>query len=157
MVENTIEPSIYVVEKLSSTFKVMYSIKKVIYSGRTKYQRVNIVKTEDYGLAPLLDGLLQSSEIDERIYHECLVHPTLTAHPRPRRVLVVGGEGSTIREIEKHNILEEITMVDLDGELIELVKKYIPWSTEAFQDKRLKLYISEGRRFLKSNLTIDTT
>jgi len=144
------EPSIYIIEKVSSTFKVMYSIKNIIYSGETKYQKVDIVETEDYGLALLLDGLIQSSEIDENIYHECLVHPTLVAHPRPSRILVVGGgEGSTIREVEKHNVVEEITMVDLDGELIELVKKYIPWSTKAFQDKRLKLYIDEGRSFLE--------
>jgi spermidine synthase len=149
-VEDMAEPSIYVIEKVSPTLKVMYSVKNVVYSGETKHQKVDIVETEDYGLALLLDGLMQSSEIDENIYHECLVHPTLLAHPRPRRVLVVGGgEGSTIREVEKHNVVEEITMVDLDGELIELVKKYIPWSTKAFQDKRLKLYIKEGRSFLE--------
>ncbi|MEM4535977.1 MAG: fused MFS/spermidine synthase [Nitrososphaerota archaeon] len=148
--ENIVEPSIYVVENVSPTFKVMYGIRKIVYSGRTRYQKVDIVETEDYGLALLLDGLMQSSQIDERIYHECLVHPTLATHPRPRRILVVGGgEGSTIREIEKHDVVEEITMVDLDGELIELVKKYIPWSTKAFQDRRLKLYINEGRRFLE--------
>lgn len=148
--EDVVESSIYVVERVSPSFKVMYGVKKIIYSGQTKYQKVDIVETEDYGLSLLLDGLMQSSEIDERIYHECLVHPALTAHPRPRRILVIGGgEGSTIREIEKHNVVEEITMVDLDGELIELVKKYIPWSIGAFQDKRLKLYISEGRSFLE--------
>jgi len=145
-----VEASIYVIEKVSPTFKVMYSVKNVVYSGETKYQKVDIVETEDYGLALLLDGVMQSSEIDENIYHECLVHPTLIAHPRPKRVLVVGGgEGSTIREVEKHDVVEEITMVDLDGELIELVKKHIPWSTGAFQDKRLKLYIEEGRSFLE--------
>lgn len=150
MAEEIIEPSIYILERVSPTFKVMYSIKNIIYSGATKYQKVDIVETEDYGLALLLDGLMQSSEIDEKIYHECLVHPTLTAHPRPRRVLVIGGgEGSTVREVEKHNVVEEVTMVDLDGELIELVKKYIPWSIDAFKDERLKLYIMDGRNFLE--------
>lgn len=150
MSEDIVEPSIYIVEKVSPSFKVMYSVKNIIYSGKTRYQKVDIVETEDYGLALLLDGLIQSSEIDENIYHECLVHPTLIAHPNPRRVLVIGGgEGSTIREVEKHNVVEEIVMVDLDGELIDLVKKYIPWSRNAFEDKRLRLYIREGRSFLE--------
>lgn len=144
------EPPIFVVERLSPTLKVMYGVRRVVYSGKTMYQRVDIVETEDYGLALLLDGLLQSSEVDERIYHECLVHPSLIAHPNPRRVLVIGGgEGSTIREVEKHGDVEDIEMVDIDGELIELVKRHITWSGRAFEDKRVRLTINEGRRFLE--------
>ncbi|MCS7125866.1 MAG: polyamine aminopropyltransferase [Aigarchaeota archaeon] len=147
---NTVEPSIYVMEKLSPSLRVIYGIKRIVYSGKTKHQKVDIVETEDYGLSLLLDGLMQSSEIDENIYHECLVHPSLIAHPNPKKVLVIGGgEGSTIREVEKHSEVEEITMVDLDGELIDIVKKHIPWSLKAFEDERLKLIISEGRRFLE--------
>ncbi|MEM0080030.1 MAG: polyamine aminopropyltransferase [Nitrososphaerota archaeon] len=143
--------TLYIVEPLSNSFRVMYRLKRVLYSGKTRYQRVDIVESEDYGLTLLLDGLLQSSEIDEEIYHECLVHPVMVTHPNPRKVLVIGGgEGSTIREVEKHGTVEKIVMVDIDGELIEIVKKYIPWSRNSFEDKRLDLFISEGREFLEN-------
>ena len=144
-------PSTYVMEWLSKSLAVLYGLEEILYSGKTKYQKVDIVRTRDYGLALVLDGLLQSAEVDEFIYHEVLVHPVMLTHPSPRDVLVIGGgEGATIREVERYRDVETITMVDLDGELIEIVKKRLPsWSQGAFGDKRLKLVISEGRSFLE--------
>lgn len=143
-------PSTYIMEWLSKSLAVLYGLEEILYSGRTRYQKVDIVRTKDYGLALVLDGLLQSAEIDEFIYHESLVHPVMLTHPNPRNILVVGGgEGATIREVERYGSVESITMVDLDGELIEIVREKLPsWSQGSFNDKRLKLVISEGRRFL---------
>jgi len=142
-------PPKYVMEWMSRSLAILYGIDEIIYSGKTKYQLVDIVKTRDYGLALILDGLLQSAEIDEYVYHESLVHPVMISHPNPKKVLIVGGgEGATAREVERYDMVEEIEMVDLDGELIELVKKYLPWSREGFNDPRLKLTIMEGREYL---------
>ena len=61
-------------------------------------------------------GLMQSSDVDERIYHECLVHPAMLVHPNPKSVYIGGaGEGSTVREVLKHNTVEKCVMVDIDG------------------------------------------
>lgn len=30
----------------------------------------------------VIDGKMQSAEIDEFIYHECLIHPALLCHPK---------------------------------------------------------------------------
>ena len=142
-------PPKYVMEWMSRSLAILYGIDEIIYSGKTKYQLVDIVKTRDYGLALILDGLLQSAEIDEYVYHESLVHPVMISHPNPKKILIVGGgEGATAREVERYDMVEEIEMVDLDGELIELVKKYLPWSREGFNDPRLKLTIMEGREYL---------
>jgi len=142
-------PPKYVMEWMSRTLAILYGIDEIIYSGKTKYQLVDIVRTRDYGLALILDGLLQSAEVDEYVYHESLVHPAMISHPNPRKVLIVGGgEGATAREVERYDMVEELEMVDLDGELIELVKKYLPWSREGFSDPRLKLTIMEGREYL---------
>ena len=139
----------FVLEWITESWASLYGVKEIIYSGETKYQKVDILKTHDFGTVLLLDGLLQSSELDEFIYHESLVHPAMVAHPNPRRVLIVGGgEGATAREVEKYPDVEEIQMVDLDGELIEIVKKHLPWGREGFQDPRLKLVIAEGREYL---------
>ncbi|MCD6536473.1 MAG: polyamine aminopropyltransferase [Thaumarchaeota archaeon] len=139
----------FILEWITESLASIYGIKEVIYSGETKYQKVDIVRTHDFGLVLLLDGLLQSAEIDEYIYHESLVHPAMIAHPNPKKVLIIGGgEGATAREVERYPAVEEIHMVDLDGELIEIVKKYLPWSKEGFSDPRLKLFIEEGRSFL---------
>ncbi len=139
----------FVLEWITESLASLYGIEEVIYSGKTRYQRVDILRTRDFGVVLLLDGFLQSSEEDEFIYHELLVHPAMIAHPKPRRVLIVGGgEGATAREVERHADVEEIQMVDLDGELIEIVKRYLPWGRKGFEDPRLRLVIEEGREYL---------
>ncbi len=77
-----------------------------------------------------LDGVIQSSLRGEAAYHEALVHPAMIAHPNPGRVMIIGGgEGATLREVLKHNTVNEVTMVDIDGRLIELCREYMPeWS-----------------------------
>jgi spermidine synthase len=39
-----------------------------------------------------LDGKVQSSEVDEWVYHELLVHPAMVMHPNPKTVFICGGE-----------------------------------------------------------------
>ena len=77
-----------------------------------------------------LEGVQQSSLRGEAAYHEALVHPAMIAHPNPGRVMIIGGgEGATLREVLKHNTVNEVTMVDIDGRLVELCREYLPeWS-----------------------------
>lgn len=122
-----------------------------MYSGRSKYQEIDVVETQDYGLCLILDGKVQSSLIDEFIYHEALVHPAMVTHPYPEKVLVVGGgEGGTIREVLRHNTVKNVVMVDIDEEVIRVSKTFMPQlSAGAFEDKRLRLVIGDGRAYLE--------
>jgi spermidine synthase len=122
-----------------------------LYSGRSKYAKIDIVDTVEYGRMLFLDGIAQSAELDEFIYHECLVHPAMLAHPLPATVCVIGGaEGATIREVHKYAQVTRIVMVDIDEELVAVCQRYLPgWSAGAFQDQRLELYFGDGRRFLE--------
>lgn len=128
-----------------------HGIKRSIYSGKTRFQQVDIVETYSFGKCLFLDGKLQSCEYDERVYHEVLVHPAMMTHPEPERVLIVGGgEGATAREALRHPTVERVVMVDIDGELVELCRRHMPeWSQGAFEDPRLELTIAEGRRYLE--------
>lgn len=144
----------YIVEWIRMPYEAyMHGVRRILYSGSTRYQRVDIVETHSFGKCLFLDGKLQSSEFDEFVYHEALVHPAMLTHPQPRHVLVVGGgEGATIREVLRHPTVEEVTMVDLDGELVELCRRYMPeWSRGAFEDPRVRLVVGEGRRFLEES------
>ena len=126
-------------------------IKRVLYSGTTKYQRIAIVEFEDIGKALILDGKTQSTVYDEFIYHESLVHPVMITHPNPRRVLILGGgEGATAREVLKHRSVEEVVMVDIDDEVIRVSREYLPEMHQgAFDDPRLRLMIGDGRKFIE--------
>jgi spermidine synthase len=127
------------------------AIRRVLYSGVTKYQRVAVVEFEDLGKALVLDGKVQSSLYDEFIYHESLVHPVMITHPNPKKVLILGGgEGATAREVLRHRGVREVVMVDIDEEVIRVVKEYLPeMSQGAFDDPRLRLVIDDGRKFLE--------
>ena len=129
-----------------------FRISKVIYEGRTAFQEVAIVESDEFGTLLVIDGETQSAEDDEYIYHEALVHPAMLAHPDPRRVLIVGGgEGATLREVLRHRTVERAVMVDIDGELIELARRYLQrWHQGAFDDPRTDLRIGDGMAFLQS-------
>ncbi len=144
-------PGLSVIESISKHSLMIAKIKKIILATKTKYQEVQIVEFEDFGRGLVLDGLIQSTEADEFIYHESLVHPVMVTHPSPRRVLIIGGgEGATLREVLKHSIVEKAVMVDIDGELIEFSKKYLEFMHKgSFYDPRAQLVIMDGREYVK--------
>lgn len=111
-----------------------------VYSGRTPFQRVEIFDSPEFGRVLALDGLVQLSTKHEFIYHEMLVHPALCCAPRPRKALVIGGgDGGALRELVKHP-LDEILLVDIDRDVVELCRKYLPTlSRGAFKDRRVTL------------------
>jgi spermidine synthase len=131
----------------------MLGIKKVFYSGRTKYQEVVIAELHDFGLALILDGKVQSSQYDEFIYHEMLVHPALISHPNPQEVLLIGGaEGATLREILRHSTVRRAVMVDIDEEVVKICKEHLRVMHQgSFDDPRISLVIGDGREYLKEN------
>jgi len=123
---------------------------RVVLTGRTGFQAFEIFENRLWGRMLILDGRLQSAEVDEFIYHEALVQPAMLAHPNPRRVLVLGGgEGATLREVLRHPGVAQAVMVDIDGELVGLCKEWLPgFHAGAFDDPRTELVFADGRGWL---------
>ncbi|MEM2003533.1 MAG: polyamine aminopropyltransferase [Halobacteria archaeon] len=146
-------------EWISKDILEFYRVSKIIYLGKTKYQKITVIETLPYGKCLLLDDKMQSSLKDEYIYHETLVHPALSMHGNPKRVVVVGGgECATIREVAKWSSVDEIIMVELDKEVIEITSKYLgELGHGVLDDPRLRLVIEEGRKWLSEqpNKSID--
>lgn len=137
-------------EPFTGDFTRLFMIDKVYYQGKTKYQSVQIFHSGLFGKILFLDGKIQSAEVDESIFHEALVHPGLLTHPAPHKVLIIGGgEGATARETLKHSPVREIVMVDIDRELVDLCKKYLPkWSEGSFSDKRTSIIFEDAERYI---------
>ncbi len=131
----------------------VHGIKTVLFSKQTKFQQVEIMDTGGYGLCLVLDGKIQSSEKDEFIYHEALVHPAMLAHPDPKRVFVVGGgEGATLREVLRHRSVEHAMMVDIDQEVVESCKKHLPQLHQgSFDDPRAEVKFLDARKVLEES------
>ena len=127
-----------------------FVIDKQVYSGKSQFQKIEIFDAREFGRILALDGLIQLSTKEEFIYHEMLVQPALLYHSNPKKILIIGGgDGGALREVVKHPV-EEIFLVDIDKKVIEVSKKYLPSvSKGAFNDRRLKIFIEDGLKFIK--------
>jgi spermidine synthase len=127
-----------------------FRLKSVVHAGRTAFQNVLIADTYNFGRVLVLDGGIQSSQFDERLYHEMLVQPAMLRHPAPHDVLIIGGgEGATLREVLVHRSVRSATMVDLDREVVELCREHLPrWHRGAFDDPRVRMFFDDGRKFV---------
>jgi spermidine synthase len=131
----------------------IHAIQEFLVSHKTAFQKMDVVITHGYGKALLLDGRIQSSQKDEYIYHESLVHPVMISGKSPVRVLVVGGgEGSTLREVLKYPSVKEAVMVDIDREVVEACKIHLPeFHQGSFDDPRTKVIIDDGRAYIQNS------
>ena len=129
----------------------LFRVKDVLYRGASEYQKIEVLVLDHVGKVLVLDGKIQSSELDEHVYHEALVHPAMVLHGAPKRVLILGGgEGATAREVLRFKTVEEVVMVDIDKVVIDVSKRYLPeWHRGAFDDPRLKLVIGDGLAYVK--------
>ncbi len=129
----------------------MHAIKRTVVEAQTKFQHVEVMETVSYGKVLVLDGRIQSSQADEFIYHEALVHPGMLAtEGSPQSALVIGGgEGATLREMLKYPSLKRAVMVDIDGEVVDICKKHLPELHQgAFEDKRSEVRCEDARAYL---------
>ena len=138
-------------EYLTPNLAQYIAVRERVYSGKTRFQEVEVLDTIDFGRCLILDGKTQSSEADEFVYHEALIHPAMVAHPNPESVFIAGGgEGATLREVLAHNSVKSAVMVDLDGEVVEICRRFLPnHHRGAFDDPRVQLHIADARKYLE--------
>lgn len=139
------------IDKDSKHRWIYHRIKRHVVSKKTKFQQVAFIDTHDLGLVVILDNKIQSTEVDEFVYHEALVHPAMITHPDPKNILIIGGgEGATLREVLKHPTVKRAVMVDIDKEFVHLCKKYLKkWHQGSFNDERVKLIFTDAREYIK--------
>jgi len=125
-------------------------VRGVLYEGRSDYQSIRVLDTVPFGRALILDGVLQTTETDEFIYHEMMVHPVLISLSQPERVLIIGGgDGGCLRRALEHR-LREVVQVELDRAVVETCRRYLPRvSSGAFDDPRLRLLFADGYEFVE--------
>ncbi len=141
------------VEEFAPTEQHHHALDEVLFSGRSEFQQIAVVCSPVFGKMLVIDGDTQSSQADERIYHETLVHPALAAASDRDEVLILGGgEGATLREVLRCPDVSRCTMVDIDGLVVALAKKYLDeWSAGAFDDPRARVIVGDALHFMRSN------
>ncbi|MEJ5060949.1 MULTISPECIES: polyamine aminopropyltransferase [unclassified Pseudomonas] len=137
-------------ETLYEGYGQRFRMEKLLHEVRTEHQHLVIFENPRMGRVMALDGVIQTTEADEFIYHEMLTHVPILAHGDAKRVLIIGGgDGGMLREVAKHGNVEHITMVEIDGTVVDMCKEFLPnHSNGAFDDPRLNLVIDDGMRFV---------
>ncbi|MBI4226970.1 MAG: polyamine aminopropyltransferase [Candidatus Omnitrophica bacterium] len=139
-------------ETLHRGVRQTLAVRRPIATVTTDFQRMQILETEAYGRALVLDGVVQTTERDEHIYHEMMTHVPLFAHPAPRRVLIIGGgDGGIAREVLRHRTVEAVTMVEIDPGVIDACQRHLPRICGgAFDDPRLRVIVDDGAKFVRT-------
>lgn len=131
-------------------FGQFFSIDKTLYHNKTEHQDLIIFENAALGRVMALDGVVQTTERDEFIYHEMMAHVPIFAHGKAKRVLIIGGgDGGMLREVCRHQSVEHITMVEIDAGVVEFCRQYLPnHSAGAYDDPRFNLVIEDGVNFV---------
>ena len=137
-------------ETLHTDYRQSLKIDEVLYDNQSDVQHIQVFQNNRFGRVLTLDGVVQTTEGDEFIYHEMLTHVPILAHGAARRVLIVGGgDGGMAREVLRHAAIDHVTMVEIDAGVVEFSKTYLPrLSDGAFDDPRLDLVIADGADFM---------
>ena len=123
-----------------------HRVVKLLMQRQTPFQELAIVESGAYGKALVLDGRWQTCTGDEFLYHEPLVHAPFIVHGQPRRILIAGGaDGGAAREALKWNDVEEILLVDIDGDAVDACRTWLPEIHQgSLNDARVRIEIADA-------------
>jgi len=150
-------PGLWFTEIYKKEVGLSFKVEKTLFSDRSKYQKIDVVKTHGHGVMLINDGAIMFSERDEFVYHEMMAHVPLYVHPLPERVLVIGGgDGGTVREVLKHPSISRVVLVEIDEMVVSACRKYLPSVSCAMDDPRLEILIEDGAIYIDdTNETFD--
>ena len=124
---------------------------EVFFDVQSPFQRVRILESYKYGKMLALDDMVMTTEEDEFHYHEMISHPAMFTLENAKNILVIGGgDGGTVREILRHEGVEKVTMVEIDGAVIDSCKEFLPGIAAAFENPKLELIVDDGIAILKN-------
>jgi len=139
-------------EKQTPYVGITCLIQKTLCHFKTDFQDLAILDTLQFGRMLVLDGMVQTTEKDEFVYHEMIAHIPMQAHPAPLDVLVVGGgDGGAIREVLKYDTVKTATLVEIDGDVIDAAKKYLPDISVGLSDPRVSVIVADGMQHVKNS------
>lgn len=130
--------------------KLSIKVKRQLCGIKSRYQRIDVFESKEFGRFLSLDGYIMLTEKDEFIYHEMITHVPMAVHPSPKRVLVIGaGDGGVLRELCKYTAVEEIDLVEIDDKVVEVCREYLPQTACGFDDPRVNVHYEDGLKYIR--------
>ncbi len=138
-------------EEHSPHVKFSIQVDQHLYSGQSDFQRIDIMKSYEFGTFLTLDGCMMVTERDEFIYHDMMVHIPMAVKPNIKKVLVIGGgDGGTVRELTRYPDIEHIDLVEIDEMVMTACRKYLQQTACKLDDPRVHIYFEDGLRFVRN-------
>lgn len=135
------------------TQDVNFSIRadKQIYTAQSEFQRIDVFESQEFGRFLALDGFLMLTERDEFIYHEMITHIPMAVHKNAKNILVIGGgDGGVVRELSYYDSIKSIDLVEIDPLVVEVCKKYLPFTACRLGDEKVHIHYEDGMKFVRS-------
>ena len=124
-------------------------IKQLLYTGKSPYQRIDVLDSYEFGRMLVLYGSIMVTEKDEFVYHEMLAHVPLFAHPRPR------ARAHHRRRRRRHAPRGDAAQAasappwsEIDEMVVQTSQKYLPSIGTAFKNPRAQVLFEDGERWL---------
>lgn len=139
-------------ETLHSGYHQGFRVKEVLFESKTEHQHLVIFESVDFGRVMALDGVIQTTERDEFVYHEMLAHVPLFAHGAAKDVLIIGGgDGGLLREVLRHPEVERAVQVEIDQAVIDMGVEYLPrHSNGAYENPKAEIVIGDGIDYVRN-------
>ena len=137
-------------ETLYPTWGQQFVMDDILFEMNTGHQHLVIFNNAQWGTVMALDGVIQTTEKDEFIYHEMMTHVPMLAHGEAKKVLIIGGgDGGILREVLKHQNVESVTQVEIDQQVIDMCIEYLPnHSAGAYSHPKANIVIADGVDFV---------
>lgn len=136
------------------TPNVKFSIKvsRQLYSAMSVFQKIDVFESEEFGRFLTLDGYLMLTERDEFIYHEMITHVPMAVHPAAKNILVIGaGDGGAARELVRYTHVENIDLVEIDPQVVDVCRKYLPLTAQGLDDSRVNIFYQDGLKYIRKH------
>ena len=130
--------------------KLSLRLDRHLYSVQSDYQQIDVFESREFGRVLALDGNIMLTERDEFIYDEMMAHVPMAVHPGIRNVLVIGaGDGGVIKELTRYDRIESIDLVEMDPQVLDVCRKYLPGNACRLDDERVHIYTGNGLKFIR--------
>lgn len=138
-------------EKHTKNVRFSIRVDRQLYSKQSEFQRIDIFDSPEFGRFLTLDGYMMLTERDEFIYHEMIVHVPMAVNPAVKRVLVIGGgDGGVVRELTRYPGVEHIDLVEIDRDVVEACRKFLPRTACKLDDPRVSILYEDGLKFVRT-------
>ena len=140
-------------ETLYPAWGQSFEVKQIIHREKSPFWDLVVFDNPMFGKVLAIDGTIQFTELDEQLYHEMMAHVPLLTHENPSSVLIIGGgDGGLLREILRHETVKKVVLVELDNQVMEITKRFIPnVPKNSFEDPRVEVVIQDGSKYVKES------